>query len=113
MIRIVQRRLIIPQGDTGSFTLPLLQTAQEGNKVKLTIYDPLHKQVVLTKEVDIQSENAESRNVTFDFIHEDTMDIEPSNKYQWDVKIIDENNSTIDSYYSAFQLPICEIRVAP
>jgi hypothetical protein len=49
------------------------------------------------------------------------MDIEPDRRYQWDVKVYHEpqfdadtalpvNGSSIDSYYSAFSLPICEIR---
>ena len=93
MIRVIQRRLIIPRGDTGTFTLPLLPGTE--------------------------------LNIPFE--HEDTLEIEPSNRYEWDVKIyktpvyadgadtsdpktIPTNGASIDSYYSAFSLPICEIR---
>jgi len=60
-------------------------------------------------------------NFTVAFTHEDTVNIEPSNRYCWDVKVYHEpiyeenstiptNGTTINSYYSAFSLPICEIR---
>ena len=119
MIRVILRRLIIPCGDTGSFTLPLLQTAEAGDTAVLAIYDPLY-QTVIKRKIATQEDN----NITFTFEHDDTYNIEPSDRYQWDVKIYhnpteyDDNNiptnaETIDSYYSAFSLPKCEIKAAP
>ena len=69
--------------------------------------------------------------VSFDFTREWTINIEPSDRYEWDVRIYnspiyadgvedinDENaipidGTSIDSYYSAFSLPQCEIKPAP
>ena len=116
MIRVILRRLIIPRGNTGSFTLPLLQTAEVGDTVVLSIYDPLYKNVVRQLEGVIDDEN---RTVTFEFKREDTIDIEPSDRYQWDVTIYhtaasNEDVDRVDSYYAAFApLPRCEIKEAP
>ncbi len=121
MIRLIQRRLVIPCGDTGSFQIPVLQTAQAGDVAVFSIYDPLYKKTLLQKALTIPI--SEDNTITFTFAREDTINIEPRNDYQWDIKIYhnpvyDENNNiidgdTIDSYYSAFSLPICQIRVAP
>lgn len=126
MIRVIQRRLIIPCGDTGTFTLPLLATAQQGDTAVFSIYDPLTKKTILQKKV-----TATEQTISFDFTREWTIDIEPSDRYEWDVRIYkspiysddvqdinDENaipidGASIDSYYSAFSLPPCEIRPAP
>ena len=113
MIRVIQRRLIIPCGDTGTFTLPLLATASDGDRAVFSIYDPLTKTTLLQKEAI-----ADKGKIDFEFISTDTKDIEPNDRYQWDVRIyhdaVDaEDKETIDSYYSAFGLPPCEIRPAP
>ena len=118
MIRVIQRRLIIPRGDTGTFTLPLLPGTEQGDTAVFSIYDPLKQEVVLQLEKVIAGEE-----LTFEFIRENTIDIEPSDRYVWDVKVYhnparDENGTiingeTIDSYYAAFWLPRCEIKVAP
>ena len=118
MIRVIQRRLIIPRGDTGTFTLPLLPTAQQGDVAVFSIYDPLTNTTLLQKE-----QTVEGTEISFEFVREDTQEIEPSKRYQWDVRIYHEpiyddndvliNGTTIDSYYSAFDLPTCEIRIAP
>ena len=122
MIRVILRRLIIPCGNTGSFTLPLLPVAEAGDTAVLSIYDPLYK-ITLKRLVGII--DGESNSITFTFAQEDTIDIEPDNRYQWDVTIYhnpteydDDNIPTkaegIDSYYSAFgSLPTCEIKAAP
>lgn len=122
MIRVILRRLIIPCGNTGSFTLPLLETAEVGDIAVLAIYDPMYK-TTLKRKIGVQDN--ESKTVTFSFAQEDTMDIEPDDRYQWDVTIYhnpteyDENNiptkaEGIDSYYAAFEpLPPCEIKAAP
>lgn len=122
MIRVIQRRLIIPRGDTGTFTLPLLPGTEQGDIAVFSIYDPLKKEVIYQRQYPITEEEL---NIPFE--HEDTLEIEPSNRYEWDVKIyktpvyadsadtsdpktIPINGTSIDSYYSAFSLPICEIR---
>jgi len=43
MIRLIQRRLIIPRGDTGSFTIPALKSMQPEDVAVFSIYDPLTK----------------------------------------------------------------------
>lgn len=121
MIRLINRKLIIPRGDTGSFQIPVLESAQAGDIAVLSIYDPLQQKTLLQKKLTIPV--TEDNTITFSFSYEDTIGIEPSNNYQWDVTIYhlptyDENNNitgaqTIDSYYAAFKLPICQIKVAP
>ena len=49
MIRLVQRRLIIPQGDTGTFTIPTQGTVNEGDIAIFAIYDTLPHKTVLEK----------------------------------------------------------------
>ena len=113
MIRVIQRRLIIPRGDTGTFELPLLPTAQQGDTATFSIYDPLMKTTLLRKEVTV-----DGAELKFEFNSADTKEIEPSDRYQWDVRIYhtgtnNNDKDAIDSYYSAFGLPPCEIRPAP
>lgn len=122
MIRVIQRRLIIPRGDTGTFTLPLLPGTEQGDIAVFSIYDPLKKEVIYQRQYTVTEEE-----LNIPFTHEDTLDIEPSNRYEWDVKIyhgpvyaggadstdaktIPINGASINSYYSAFSLPTCEIR---
>jgi len=119
MIRLIQRRLIIPRGDTGSFTIPVRGIVEEGDIAIFSIYDTLTHTTVLEKRVPATEET-----LTIPFIHEDTVELEPK-KYLWDIKIYrgpvyeDENDkehsriingTEIDSYYAAFSLPVCEIR---
>ena len=117
MIRLIQRRLIIPRGDTGSFTIPTQGSVQEGDVAVFAIYDPLTQTTKCQKQVSATNETLE-----FVFTQEDTVNIEPSDRYQWDIKIYrspvyDENNNliggaTIDSYYAAFgkEMPKCVIK---
>lgn len=117
MIRLVQRRLIIPRGDTGTFTIPTLGTVEEGDIAILSIFDPLTQTTVC--EIPIA---ATQETLTFNFKYSDTVNIEPSDRYQWDIKIYrspeyDENNkliggAEIDSYYAAFgkEMPKCVIK---
>lgn len=116
MIRLIQRRLIIPRGDTGSFTIPTQGTVETGDIAILSIYDPLTQLTVCEKIIDATAET-----LTFNFTHSDTVNIEPSERYQWDIKIyrgpIYENNkliggTEIDSYYAAFgkEMPKCVIK---
>lgn len=116
MIRVVQRRLIIPRGDTGTFTLPVLPGTESEDVAVFSIYDPLHKEVIFQKLC-----TKEDNGFTVNFTHEDTVKLEPSNSYAWDVKVyhnpeyeeestIPINGEAINSYYAAFSLPICEVR---
>lgn len=116
MIRLIQRKLIIPQGDTGTFTIPTQGEVQAGDVAILSIYDPLTHKTLLQKKIDATPET-----LSFEFVREDTLNITPSNKYVWDITLCrgatydDENNvlvhaDSVDSYYSAFSLPICQIR---
>lgn len=120
MIRLIARKLIIPQGDTGSITIPTLGAMTQNDVAILAIYDPLTKQTVCQKKF----KEATEENLVFEFEREDTINIEPSNRYVWDVVIYrnatysEETktiaflaNSSVDSYYAAFKLPSCEIRV--
>lgn len=117
MIRLIQRRLIIPRGDTGEFTIPTAGSVEQGDIAIFAIYDPLLQKTVCQKQI-----NATNETLKFIFEHEDTVNIEPSDRYEWDIKIYrqpiyDENNkliggSSIDSYYSAFgdKMPKCVIK---
>lgn len=117
MIRLIGRRLIIPRGDTGTFTIPT-QGAIEGPTVAiLGIYDPLTKEIHELAPVNVTGET-----ITFEFTHADTANLEPSDRYQWDIKIYrgdlqyQDNQligaSQIDSYYAAFgnSMPKCVIK---
>ena len=106
MIRLIQRRLIIPQGDSGTFTIPTQGTVEQGDKAILAIYDNLTHTTVLEKEI-----NATSDILTFTFESEDTIDIEPDDRgsrYSWDITLI--RGTDVDSYYAAFGLPPCVIK---
>ena len=118
MIRLIQRRLIIPRGDTGSFTIPTQEPVGNNDIAIFSLYDPLTKKTVFEKQVP-----ATNQTITINFVHEDTVNLTPK-KYLWDIKIyknpiykIEDNEKTrlvggeeIHSYYAAFSLPICEIR---
>jgi len=41
MIRLIQRRLIIPRGDTGEFSIPAITNKNTGDVAIFTIFDPL------------------------------------------------------------------------
>lgn len=113
MIRLIRRRLIIPRGDTGSFSIPTIGEVGESDVTIFGIFDPLtHKTLVMKK---IQ---ATSPTLTINLIAEDTINLEPR-KYNWDITlykepVYDEEGELIgakevNSYYSAFKLPTCEI----
>lgn len=137
MIRLIRRRLIIPRGDTGTFTIPVQGTTKDGDIAVFSLYDPLTRKVVL-ELTDILEDSAKEINITFS--RDNTVNLIPK-KYFWDIKmyyeptqyktkegeIIDKedivdmediqdkeyipvNAATIDSYYAAFSLPVCEIR---
>lgn len=112
MIRLIQRRLIIPQGDTGIFSIPVLPTIQSGDVAVFTIFKSTSKiyEKVMTQLQDV---------LIIHFKHEDTINF-PVGKYYWDVKIYKDTEfndkqeliggKEIDSYYAAYKLPICEVR---
>ena len=114
MIRLIRRRLIIPRGDTGIFTIPTQGTVEEGDIAIFSLYDPLTRTTVLEKKIDATNET-----LSFGFTYNDTVNLTPK-KYLWDIKIYkhpeyDEENKLIggeevNSYYAAFSLPVCEIR---
>ena len=118
MIRLIQRRLIIPQGDTGTFTIPMQGTMETNDKALISIYDNLTHTVVLEKEME-KNENT----LSYTFASEDTISLEPDDRgsrYSWDITIqrspqYDEhenliNYGSVDSYYAAFSLPPCVIK---
>ena len=49
MIRLIKRRLIIPRGDTGSFTIPTLTTVEQGDVAVFSVFDPLTRTTILEK----------------------------------------------------------------
>lgn len=113
MIRVIQRRLIIPRGDTGTFTVPALSPGQAGSVGVFTIFDPITKTRIFQKQVELQ-ENV----FNIEFGHGDTVNLQAGD-YLWDIKfyknpIFADNKvidgEEIDSYYAAFQTPKCEIR---
>lgn len=118
MIRLIQRRLIIPQGDTGTFSIPMQGTMEQNDRALISIYDNLTHTVVLEKEME-QNENI----LSYTFASKDTIDLEPDDRgsrYSWDITIqrepvYDEHNNlirydSVDSYYAAFSLPPCIIK---
>lgn len=118
MIRLIQRRLIIPRGDTGSFTIPLQGTVEGNDTVVFFIYDPMTKESVQAIKGEINDDV-----ITINFAREHTASLAPK-KYLWDIVLYknpqyeedDEeqirpiNGDEINSYYAAFSLPICEIK---
>lgn len=113
MIRLVQRRLIIPRGDTGTFSIPVLKPGQTGNVAVFTIFDDATKTKVFTKEI---ASEGDVLNITL--THLETVNLQ-AGKYLWDIKYYsnpvytdDEltDGEEVDSYYAGFTLPVCEIR---
>ena len=56
MIRLIQRRLIIPRGDTGSFHIPLLSGTNINDAAVFTIIDPLMRKKIFEKIIKIESD---------------------------------------------------------
>ena len=85
MIRLIRRKLIIPQGDTGTFTIPTQGAVSTGDVAIFSIYDTLTHATVLEKKIEATPET-----LTFNFAAEDTLNIEPDEKetggrYCWDI----------------------------
>jgi len=113
MIRLIQRRLIIPRGDTGTFSIPVLKPGQTGSVAVFTIFDDATKTKVFTKEI---ASEGDVLNITL--THLETVNLQ-AGKYLWDIKYYsnpvytdDEltDGEEVDSYYAGFTLPVCEIR---
>ena len=108
MIRLIGRKLIIPQGDTGEFTIPTQGSIMSGDEAIFAIYDNLTHTTVLEKKIVATPET-----LTFVFTSQDTLNIEPDDRgsrYTWDITIIRDSGATVDSYYAAFSLPPCVIK---
>ena len=112
MIRLIGRKLIIPQGDTGTFTIPTQGTVTTGDRAILSIYDNLTHTTILQKSIDATNET-----LTFTFDSNDTLvmqdgtPIEPDDRgyrYSWDITLI--RADSVDSYYAGFRLPSCVIK---
>lgn len=113
MIRLVQRKLIIPRGDTGSFSVPTIAAASQGDVAVFTIFDCLTRAKVFQKTVTPQDSN-----LVVEFTHNDTVNLPPG-RYVWDIKFYINpqyadnelvNGDEINSYYAGYSLPDCEIR---
>ena len=114
MIRLIQRKLIIPRGDTGTFSVPVLSTSNTGDVAVFTIFDTLTRSKVYQKQVE-----ATDSVLTIRFEHEDTVNL-PAGKFVWDIKFYQNpvfidgelvSGNEVDSYYAAYSLPECEIRM--
>ena len=113
MIRLIQRRLIIPRGDTGTFSIPVLAGKDTGDASILTIFDPLTHRKLREKRMELSD-----GVLTVNFTHGDTVNL-PVGQYVWDIKFYSNpvfaddqiiDGEEVDSYYAAFTLPVCEIR---
>lgn len=114
MIRLVQRKLIIPCGDTGTFTVPVLPIMDTENCIAVfTIFNSLTQKRLLQKQATIEGDLI---RITLE--HDDTADL-PAGRYYWDIRIwknpvyedqVLVNGTEINSYYAAYTLPECELR---
>lgn len=113
MIRLVQKRLIIPRGDTGILSLPAINAAGKDNCAVFTIIDPQTNTLVTEKRIDNVTDTIE-----IVLTHEDTVNL-PIGRFLWDIKFYNNpvfedgklvSGEEIDSYYAAYKMPECEIR---
>lgn len=113
MIRLIQKKLIIPRGDTGSFSIPALAAASNADAAVFTIFDCMTHSRLFQKKINISGDT-----LTFEFTHEETVNWKPG-KYVWDIKFYKNpteadgeviDGDEVDSYYAGYQLPECEIR---
>lgn len=113
MIRLIQRRLIIPRGDTGTFSIPVLAGKDTGDVSIFTIFDPLTHRKIFEKVMELSNEV-----LSMKLTHGDTVNL-PVGQYVWDIKFYSDpifadevlvGGEEVDSYYAAFKLPECEIR---
>lgn len=114
MIRLIRRRLIIPRGDTGNFSIPMQFAMGDSDVAIFSIFDPLTRKNVKEIVGTIIDDK-----LNFAFTKDDTINLQPR-RYLWDITVYtspeyDEegqliNASSINSYYAAFSLPVCEIK---
>ena len=113
MIRLIQRRLIVPRGDTGTFSIPVLAGKDTGDVSIFTVFDPLMHRKIFEKVMTLSGET-----LTMELTHGDTVNL-PVGQYVWDIKFYTDpifveekliGGTEVDSYYAAFTLPVCEIR---
>lgn len=113
MIRLIQRNLIIPRGDTGSFSIPVLGQKNTGDVAVFTIFNSLTRTKIFQKEIA-----AEGDTINIAFSHNETVNLTPG-RYLWDIKFYKNpqyadgvliNGDEVDSYYAGYSLPTCEIR---
>lgn len=114
MLRLLQRKLIIPRGDTGAFSVPVLPNINLNNCTAFfTIFDPRTQKRIFQKELTIDGEI-----ITVRLEHTETVNLK-AGRYYWDIRfwqspvvvegeIID--GTEVDSYYTAYSLPECEVR---
>lgn len=117
MIRLVHQRLIIPRGDTGSLSVPLLSINTQGANLiaVFSIFNSFER--IFQKEIQVEGNTLE-----FNFTTEETKDL-PVGMYNWDIKIYVNpqyndnglliNGDEVHSYYAGFGAPECEIALAP
>lgn len=111
MVRLIQRQLIIPRGDTGTLSIPALEWVPNTGCVGvLSIFNEY-------KILYSQEQPVSNKTILFSFTHEITKDL-PLGNYNWDVKIYVNpqykggkliNGDEVHSYYAAFKLPQCKI----
>lgn len=115
MIRLVQRRLIIPRGDTGSFSIPTIAAASSADVAIFTIFDCLTRSIAFQKTLTLEGGE---EYLQFNFTHTDTVNLKPGD-YFWDIKFYKNpvyledqliDGEEVDSYYAGYKLPECEIR---
>lgn len=116
MIRLIGRRLIIPRGDSGDFTIPILSSVQDTNSVAVfSILDLKNNKLIYQKEIEITGEK-----LVFNFSHEETKGL-PLGQYVWDIKAYVNpeyknnkliNGDEVHSYYAGFSYPVCEITLS-
>lgn len=116
MVRLVQRRLIIPRGDTGVIEVPMLENVTRSNAI--AVFSIFNNEGTIYQQTQI----VQGDTLTFIFEHEDTVALQVGT-YNWDIKIYvnpqyNANNLLIDgeqvhSYYAGFKVPECDIVLAP
>lgn len=115
MIRIVSHnRIIIPHGDSGIIRMPIRGETTARDLAIFTVYDPLTNSTVIRK---ITSADADIATIIID--REDTISLTPGHYYYdfciYHHPMYDDDDELIgalevDSYYSAYKLPIFCIR---
>lgn len=115
MIRLVGKKLIIPRGDTGSFSIPVITNFTQSDAAIFTIIDLKTNKKI--KSITCQFNNNDN-TFTISFTHQQTVNL-PVGKFYWDIKSYKNPTYTdeqltggveIDSYYAAYQLPVCQVR---